>query len=470
MKRVVIIGGGIAGLSIAWALRRRDPSVDVVLLERAQRAGGNIQTEHVEGYTCEAGPDGFLDNAPGTLRLVQALGLTARLQPSRAAAQRRYVFRRGTLHEVPLSPRALLSTGVLSMRGKARVACEPFVRRRRSADETVHDFAARHVGEEAASVLVGSMVSGIFAGDASALSLRACFPRMWELEEQHGSLVRALIATRRRRKRRPLSSNPATRPTAAPAGRLTSFKTGMSELVDALVGTLSGVIRLGTPALDVRRTASGCWNVMTAAGGLEADALVLAGPSSESADLLRTADPRLARELDEIRYAPLAVVCVGYDAGDIPPLDGFGFLVPRSEGIRILGALWETSIYPDRAAAGKALLRVMIGGACDRAAVTLDDDALLRAVREDLATTMGVTATPEFSRITRHRRGIPQYEVGHLDRLRRIAELTTRHACLFLAGSSYRGVSMNACIAEADAIADAVLTDPARTTRCPMAV
>ena len=451
MKRIVVVGGGIAGLSIAWALRWRDPSVELLLLERGARTGGNIRTEHVDGYTCEWGPDGFLDSAPDTLRLVRQIGLERRLLPSRDAARKRYIFRNGRLHQVPQSPAALVTSGLLSARAKARLLCEPFTRRRPADDESIHDFATRHIGAEAASIMVGSMVSGIYAGDASALSLHACFPKMWEMESKHGSLVRAMIATRKQRK-------PSDVP-GAPAGKLTSFREGMVELVDALTEMLADVVRLNTRVLNVRRDPeTGGWSVLTTAGHIDADGVVLAGPAAESSEFLRTFDPRLARELDDIPTAPVVVLALGYDAATIGPLDGFGFLVPRTEHIRTLGALWESSIYPNRAPEGKALLRVILGGALDREAVTLGDDELSLIVRQDLEKTMGIRVEPEFVRITRHSRGIPQYERGHLARLDRIGTLTAAHPGLFLAGNSYRGVSMNSCIAEADTIAERVLT------------
>jgi oxygen-dependent protoporphyrinogen oxidase len=450
MKRIVIVGGGIAGLSVAWAVRWRDPGAHLTVLERGSRTGGNVRTEHVAGYTCESGPDGFLDNAPETLRLVRQIGLERRLLASRDAARKRYIFRRGQLHQVPTSPQAMITSGLLSPLAKLRVLCEPLAWSRPDDDESIHAFARRHIGEEAASVLVDAMVSGIFAGDARALSLRACFPRMFDLEAEHGSLVRAMLATR---KQRTAEDSPG-----APAGKLTSFTSGMSELVDALTDMLADVVRLETRVLDVRcDRGAGHWNILTPTGPIEADAVVLAGPAADSSECLRTCDAPLARELDGITTASLVVLALGYDAAAIRPLDGFGFLVPRGEGIRTLGALWETSIYPNRAPAGKALLRIMVGGASDRDAVTLTDEELLGIVSRDLETTMGITARPEFVRLTRHHRGIPQYERGHLSRLARIDGLVAAHSGLHLAGNSYRGVSMNSCIAEADRIAEAVL-------------
>lgn len=467
MKRIVIGGAGIAGLAIAHAIRERDPGADIVVLEQQQRAGGSIRTELTGGYTCEWGPHGFLDNAPATLDLVRRVGLCPRLLPSHDAARRRLVFHGDRLHEVPMGPLAFLRSGLLSFRGKARIAWEPFARGRPEEDETIHGFAARRIGEEAASVLIDSMVSGIFAGDARALSLRACFPKMWQMETDHGGLFKALLATRRTRRR--------TDAVGAPAGRLTSFIGGMAELVDAVAHALDGQVRLGSPLLGIRRAAADefassgphhGYTVHTPHGALEAGAIVFTGPSDNAAKLVSDFDSTLASLLAGIEGAPLAVACLGYDErrlnADRGPLNGFGFLVPRGEQVRILGALWETSIYAGRAPEGKALLRVMIGGAGDPLAGTLSDDELLAVLRTDLRRTMGLAIAPEFVRIIRHRRGIPQYAVGHVARLRRIDELLQAHPGLFLAGNSYRDVALNSCITEADGIAERVLAHVTR--------
>ena len=249
MNRVVVAGGGIAGLSAAWMLKTRDPRLEVIVLESAGRPGGNIRSKRIDGYLCESGPDGFLDNAPATLGLVRALGLDDRLQPSNDAARRRFIFRANRLHEVPASPLGMLRTGLLSTRGKLRLALEPFARRRQDEDESIHRFAERRIGREAANVLVGSMVSGIFAGDARELSLRACFPRMRQLEDEHGSLLRALVATRRTRTKSDAAG--------APSGHLTSFTGGMSDLIDGLCSKLEGSVRTKTPVLAVERRQAG---------------------------------------------------------------------------------------------------------------------------------------------------------------------------------------------------------------------
>ena len=448
--RLVIVGAGISGLSVAWALRQRLPDAEIVVVERAARTGGNIRSERIDGYLCEWGPQAFLDNSPPTLALVRDAGLETRLQPCDDTAGNRYIFRNERLHEVPSSPSSFAKSRLLSIRGKARLACEPFVRRRPAEEESIHEFAARRIGGEAAEVLVDSMVSGIFGGNARTLSLQACFPRIWQLEQKHGSLIRAQIAARARR----------TQPIGTPAGRLTSFTGGMADLTTALTNALGQTVRLSTAAVHLHEEpAPHGYSVITSSGLIQADAVVLAGPASESARVLRGIDTELSDLLGGIQTAPMAVVCLGYDASALETecgLKGFGFLVPRSEAVRILGTLWESQTFPNRAPQGKALLRVMVGGACDAGIVALDDDRLLAIVQKDLRTTMGIKADPEFVRIFRHGRGIPQYVKGHVARLQQIDRRLSRYPGLYLAGNSYRGVSMNACIAEAGVIADAV--------------
>lgn len=460
-KRIAIAGAGIAGLSIAWAIKQRVPAVDVVVFEHGSRPGGNIQTEHIDGFVCESGPDGFLDNSPPTLALVRELGLTDRLLPSNDEARRRFIFRHGRLSEVPASVGAFLETRLLSPRGKLRILGEPFARPRQDDDESILDFAKRRIGGEAAAVFVDPMVSGIFAGNAEALSLKACFPRMRQIEDEHGGLIRGLIATRRSRKRGSA--------VGAPAGRLTSFVDGMSDLIGGLVSSLGPIVRTSTAVTALERndgsvsSASASrrrYAVTTSNGTIDADAVVLSGPAASSAAILRAFDPELSSLLEQGVTAPLAVVCLGYDAAELESgcrLDGFGFLVPRGERVRILGALWETSIYQHRAPAGHALLRVMIGGARDPEAVTLSDAELLAVVRQDLARTMNVSASPRMIRVFRHPRGIPQYVKGHLARMHRIDARLEAHAGVLLAGNSYRGVSINACIADASSVADRAL-------------
>jgi protoporphyrinogen/coproporphyrinogen III oxidase len=457
MTSVAIVGGGVAGLSLAFALDRQAApgTVAVTVLEAAPRAGGNLRSEQVEGYLCEWGPNGFLDNAPATLALARDLGLEERLLPSNDAAQRRFLYRAGRLHQLPEGPVSFFGSALLSPAGRLRVACEPFARRRPEGDETIHEFATRRIGREAADVLIDAMVSGVFGGDARELSLRACFPKMHEMESAHGGLVRALLARRGRRA--------ATGPVGSPLGRLTSFAAGIEELPLALLRALGDRVRTGAHVQGLERCsqpgAASRWRLHVAgARPIEADHVVFASGAAATGRALADLDRSLASVLGDIPSAALAVVCLGYETATLGhPLDGFGFLVPRREGIRPLGALWDSSIFPGRAPEGRALIRVMLGGATDPHAVDLGDAELSREARAGLHAVMGLRADPVFTRVIRHPVGIPQYTRGHLDRLAEIERCLARHPGLWVAGNSFRGVAINACVADAGPLAARIL-------------
>ncbi len=452
MKRVAVVGGGIAGLSVAHALTRRGSDIEVVVLEGAARPGGNIRSQRIDGFLCEWGPNGFLDSVEETLDLVRELGLQGRVQVSDDRARRRFIFRRGRLHALPGGPLAFLGSGLLSWPAKLRVLMEPFASRRPAGDETIHAFASRRIGQEAADVLIDSMVSGVFGGDARRLSLRACFPKMWQMETDHGGLFRALLAKRRAGRARRGEG------IGSPVGRLTSFREGTEELVQALAARLGSRLRLEAEVTTLEARNGRYRLRLSGADALEADAVVLAGGAPASAGILKATEPEMAVTLGEIRAAPLVVVCLGYQEDRLErPLDGFGFLVPRGEGPRLLGALWDSSIYPGRAPTGRALIRVMVGGAHDPAAIEVGDDELVETTRRELATTMGLRVAPCFTHLFRHPIGIPQYTVGHLDRLLRLDDLISRRAGLYLAGNAFRGVAINSCVAEAGPLADRVL-------------
>jgi oxygen-dependent protoporphyrinogen oxidase len=454
-RHVAIVGGGIAGLSVAHALLGQGAAargIDVSVLERASRPGGHIRTENVDGFLCEWGPNGFLDNAPATLSLVHDLGLDAQVQPSDDRARTRFIFRGGRLHRLPGGPLGLAGSRLLSWPGKLRLALEPFARARPDGDESVHAFASRRIGVEAADVLVDSMVSGIFGGNARELSLRACFPKMWDLETEHGGLLRAMVARRRAHPRRRGDG------IGTPLGRLTSFRGGAEDLVRGLMARVGGVVRTSVDVTEVT-ACEGRYRLQIAGlPALEADAVVFASGAAATARTVRALDSPLADVLGTIPTASMVVVCLGYGARAIGhPRTGFGYLIPRSEGLRTLGVLWDSSVYPGRAPAGHVLLRAMVGGATDPDAVDLDDASIIAVVRQELHTAMGVDAMPDVVRIVRHRTGIPQYTIGHLDSLAQAESRLVRWPGALLAGNAYRGVSINACIADAQTVAARVL-------------
>ncbi len=475
MKRVVVVGGGIAGLATAFELRQRADRVggglEVRVLEAAPRLGGNLRTEHVDGYRVEWGPNGFLDNVPATLDLVRRLGHGNDLVRADAAAARRFLFRDGRLHLLPSGPASFLASPLLSVAGRLRVLGEPLARKHPGGDETVFEFASRRIGREAAAVLVDAMVSGVFAGDSRRLSLASCFPKMAEMERVHGGLVRAMIARQRerRRARRRLAALGDTGASAgeparhggpaSPGGTLTSFRGGIECFVAALAAALGDAVETSRPVRALERSGPRGWALATGDGSrVDADAVVLAVPAAQAAPLLAPLDDAVAALLRSIPSAPLAVVALAYDAralGSAP--DGFGFLVPRGEALRILGCLCDSNIFPGRAPAGRVLLRAMIGGAHDPGAGELSDGELVATASAEVARAMGFQATPERHWIFRHRAGISQYTVGHGERLGAIRSRLGAWPGLSLTGQSYFGISMNACVERAPAVADELL-------------
>ncbi|MBW2275930.1 MAG: protoporphyrinogen oxidase [Deltaproteobacteria bacterium] len=463
MPDVVVIGGGVSGMTVGFELVEAglDPA-ELGVLEAADRPGGHIRAERAEGYVVEAGPNGFLDNSPPTLELVERLGLTDRLLPSNDAAAIRYIFTRGKLRSVPKGPGGMLTSGLLTLPGVLRVFKEPFVKTGGDPEESVFDFAARRIGEEAAATLVDAMVSGVFAGDARQLELVAAFPKMAAMEAEHGSLVKAMIAIRKQRKRDAAGKGDATAAPqggpSGPAGRLTSFIDGFEELPRALAARLGPSLRTSCPVNRLERTEHG-WRVYFEGGEpIEARAVVLACPAPLAAQIAGGVDETLERELSAIRSTTVAVVATGYPidrVGGAP--EGFGFLVPRGQEVRILGCLWTSSIWNGRAPDDRVLLRTMVGGAHDPDSVELSDDELLAIVRGDLSRTMGIEAEPVFTRVFRHRLGISQYPPGHTARLGRIREILARYPGLFISGSSYGGIAVNHCVAEAPAVAAKVI-------------
>jgi protoporphyrinogen/coproporphyrinogen III oxidase len=457
VPHVVVVGGGIAGLTVAHRLTRDagDRAIEVTVLEADDRLGGTIYSAHVDGYVCEHGPQAILDNSPDTLTLIRELGL--KTVASAPTSRRRYLFRGGHLREVPRSPLSALTSGVLSWKGKLRLAGEPLIRPTAAEDEAIAAFAARRIGPEAAQALVDPMVSGIYAGDAAQLSMRAAFPAIWQLERDHGSLLRGMFAQRGRRRS---SSSSAPR-----LGRLVSFAEGIEALPAALARALGARVRIRSRVTGLERIAAsgghsdGSWHVSIGNGGeLDADHVVIAGHPAMASGLTRGFDPELGALLDAIPSAPVAVIALGYTRSAIlHPLDGFGFLVPRSEGLRTLGVLWESSIFPARAPLDHVLLRVMIGGAHDPSAVALDDDTLLAIARDDLQRALGISAAPALTYVVRHSTGIPQCTLGHPARMARLEAALGRWPGLHLTGWGYRGVSINSGIAEASAVAATIL-------------
>jgi oxygen-dependent protoporphyrinogen oxidase len=460
MPSVVIIGGGISGLALAYRLQQQAPSAQITVLEERARPGGTMWTERRDGFQVEIGPNGFLDTKPTTAGLCRDLGLGERLVAADTdAARNRYLLQGDTLKPLPAGLGAFLGTDLLSWRGKLGLLLERFRGRGGGHEESIAAFARRRAGGEAADVLADALVTGIYAGDPALLSVRATFPRLVALEEQYGSILKGLAATARRRR----AEAAARGESYQPPGRMWSFPEGLRLLAETLARGLRRPPVLGAAARRIEMsTMPGPAITHWAVHGdgrerWDADAVVLACPAYRQQALLAELDRDLAERIGGIPYNRVAVVALGYRRADVPrPLDGFGFLVPQHTRRDLLGVQWCSSLFPDRAPADAVLLRAMSGGWHRPDIVGWDDARLLAAVRAELRGAMDITAEPVFHHIVRWDRAIPQYVLGHPETVAWIEERAARHPGLFLGGNCYRGVALNDCTEQAQVLAGRV--------------
>jgi oxygen-dependent protoporphyrinogen oxidase len=440
--KTAIIGGGISGLCAAYYLAKHNGADSVIVLESSDHAGGHLRTDQVDGFSLDWGPNGFLDREPLTLAWVDDLGLTPQLIRANENAAHRFILINGALHEVKLPP-AFLFSPILSLFGRVRLLFEPFIRKRKvDTPESIYDFAARRIGHEAAEMLVSPMVTGIFGGDAKKLSVDDCFPRMRAMEREHGSLFKAMRAKRRDSK----SGSPM-----GPGGTLTTFAGGAEVLATAAEKRLKKSIRLGTSAVTISKEGSQ-YKIGTTdpANDILCQQVVLASPAFETAGILSDLAPDEAGILSSTIYAPIAVVCTAYPKSKVRhDMNGFGFLVPRNQGKRVLGCIWTSSIFPSQAKEGYVLLRSMFGGATDPDAASLSERELLDTLKREVHPLLGIGTDPELVRIYRHRRGIPQYTMNHGRMLDATESVEHAFPGLVFAGNAYRGVGLNDCVVSA---------------------
>lgn len=451
--KISIVGAGISGLATAQAVLARMPDAEITIFEAGQRVGGKVWTEtSPEGYLCEGGVNGFLDKVPRTLELCKEAGVTP--LAANLAAQKRYIYSRGELHKLPEKPPQFFTSGLLTVRGRLRVIYEVIAGGTDNPDETLAEFATRRLGSEAFDRLIDPMASGVFAGNAGELSLKSCFPRIHELETEYGSLIRGLIKLQKKARQEGKLNTPGP----GPGGILTSFENGMGVLTDSLAMQLGSRIRTDTAVQDISR--SGDRFILQLGDGTEqeCETLVLAAPAHAQAVMLKSMDAELAGLLAGIPYPALSVVCFGYKKQKVGRvLDGFGFLVPSKERRAVLGTIVDSNVFSGRAPEDSILLRSMVGGARTPEFALLPDEQLIDRVRGDLKAILGLAAEPDFVRIFRHERAIPQYVVGHAAKLAAIDQRLQRHPGLILTGNAFKGVSLNDCVVNALKTAQSVV-------------
>jgi len=454
MGRIAIIGGGISGLSLAHFLIERDPELEVTVFESEKRPGGKIWTDRAEGFLCEWGVNGFLDNRPMTLALSEKLALSP--LRSNDASRKRFIFSEGMLHRLPESPPAFLTSRLLSLPGKLRVMAEAIVPGNAKEEETLAEFARRRLGTEAYQKLIDPMASGIYAGNPETLSLRACFPKVYDLEKKYGGLIRGMLKLQKEKKRQGSKDKVG----AGPGGVLTSYYNGMGELIHTLKERLGDRLRLGYRGVALDRKGKGYIQHFSDGSSFEADAVVVASPAYAAAEILRNFDKKLSAMVSEIPYPSLSVACFGYRKEKISAdLTAFGYLIPSREKRKILGTLYDSSIFPNRAPEGYVLLRSMVGGARASDLAMEQEPRLTDMIRKELADIIGITAEPDFVRIYRHEMAIPQYSVGHVERLRNMDAALGKHRGLFLTGNAYRGIGVNDCIESSAKLSEKIIEE-----------
>lgn len=454
-KKVLILGAGISGLTCAYRLQESGFDVDV--LERETVPGGVMQSKTEEGFLTELGPNSFQSNEE-IFSLIHDIGLDSELLEADGRLPR-YIFFRGRLHQAPMGPGALLSTKLLSAGAKMKLLREPWAPKNADAhEESIQEFVTRRLGRELHDVMLAPLVSGIYAGDTTKLSMQSVFPLLVELEEKYGSLLSGFFKhMKAERKKREAEGKPKPRRT------LCSFKEGLKRLpariaehlgsrlhlncevrslsVNAGVGFSAEVLEKG----KVKKYCSDLLVIATSVYRAAEHLKTLAGSSLFAADL---ADA--SRALAQVELPPLAGVCLGYKKSEVPhPLNGFGFLIPRTEKIRQLGCIWSSSLFPGRAPEGGVLLTNFIGGATDPEIMALSEDQLVDAIRRDLCATLGITAAPRVIAVNRYDRAIPQYNLGHKSRIETARRAASKVPALFLVGNYLSGVSVGDCVKQA---------------------
>lgn len=451
-KKVIIIGGGISGLSTAYFLQeqaKKDPvPLKICLIEASPRLGGKIRSEKVDGFIIEGGPDSFITQKKWGMELIQQLGLTERLVQTHPVEKAVYILSKGKLVPMPqgfnlMVPGQLLPfvfSPLISLPGKMRMGLDLFIPKRTSSeDESIGSFVRRRLGEEAVQLFAEPILAGIFAGDADKLSMKAAFPQFAMLEQTHGSLIKGML---KRKKDATKNGQPAPK-----WSLFVTLEEGLSSIVTALRSKLDQIeILTEKPVTSIIPTETG-YEVVMGEETQNADAIVITTPTYKTAEWISGWDTTLCTLLQKIDYVSTATVSLGWQKKDVShPLNGFGFVVPRREGSAIMASTWSSTKFPGRAPKDHVLIRVFMGGAYHQDIADQADEDLISTVRKELQGILGIKAEPVVARAFRWHKANPQYYVGHLDLIAKIESACQQHPGLFLTGAAYRGVGIPDCI------------------------
>ncbi|WP_243653033.1 protoporphyrinogen oxidase [Tumebacillus sp. BK434] len=477
VKTAVIIGGGITGMSTAYYLEQkaREQGIDlqIYLLEADDKLGGKVQTVRRDGFVIEAGPDSFLARKTAAVTLCRELGIDGELVGTNPNARKTYILHQGKLHRIPQGlnigvPTQFMpfaTTTLLSWGGKLRAGLDLIKpKSTHQGDQSLGAFLERRLGTEVVDRLAEPLLAGIYAGDLRKLSMRATFPQYETLEQKYGSLIRGMLAQAQEAKA--AQANTAQKPELGarplPNSVFLTFRTGLARLIESLEAAYKRTeVRKSTRVEKLEEQEGGGYTVRLQDGNtLDADAVIITTPNYEAANILPASfSPKT--QLNQVPYVSVATVVFAFDKGVIDfPLDASGFVVPKKEGITITAATWTSSKWLHTAEDGKVLMRFYVGRGGDEAIVEEPDEEIIRRVRKDLQATMGVTAEPAFSIVSRWKRSMPQYTVGHLDRVKTFTDQAERELPgVFFAGAGFTGLGIPDCIGQGVAMADKVISN-----------
>lgn len=439
-KRIGIVGGGITGLTLAYRLKHGGNTV--TLFESSERVGGPIHSLRSNGFLAEFGPNTILETSPAITKLVSDLGLDAQKIYANPSSKNRFIVRGGRLVSLPTSPPAFAASKLFSLRAKLQLLREPFIAKA-VRDESLADFVRRRLGQEFLDYAINPFVAGVYAGDPKKLSTEHAFAKLFALEQKYGSLIRGqLKGAKERRKRKEVSKQRA---------QMFSFDNGLQVFIDALEGELTSSIKLNTPIKEIERVSS--WKLTDSSGGThEADAVILTAPAYKLADLNIIGDDLSL--LKEIVYPPVTSLVLGFNRNDVGHLlDGFGMLIPEVEKCNILGTVFSSSLFANRAPAGHVTLTTYIGGMRQPELALLDDEKLLGVVLADLGKLLNVKGKPTFVHRTTYQKAIPQYTMGYGKYKQFMNDVEERNPGLYFAGNFRNGISVGDSISAATLLA-----------------
>ncbi|MGA8143962.1 MAG: protoporphyrinogen oxidase [Candidatus Acidiferrales bacterium] len=443
-QHVIVVGGGISGLACAYRIKQL--GLPVTLLEASSRPGGLVGTIQKDGFLFESGPQSFQGTAP-MLDLIREVGIEGELQQADVRAPR-FVYLRGRLQKIPMTPQALLTSSLLGVTSRFKLASEPFKRSKPPGkEESVADFVRRKFGHEILEYLVAPFVSGVYAGDPEKLSLKAAFPTLEEWEHEYGSVLRGAMKSRSEGGK---SAGPPP---------LCSFQRGVASLGDAIASRLGNDLRLGAQVASIARSANYevCFTQDGRTEKLAAAAVVIATPAYTASHLVAPLGATLAHTLSGVAYAPVAVVASGYYDRQVgEALTGFGFLVPRSEKVRTLGTVWNSSLFPGRAPAGAVALTSFIGGATDPKIIEDSDDEIANIVQDENAHILEITGSPIATAVWKYPKALPQYNLGHGHIVEAIRDGELSNPGLFFCGNYLEGPALGKCVETASQTAHAI--------------